>query len=528
MAPKPLILLILDGFGISLQQEGNPVAAATLPTFNNIERNFPFTTLQASGVAVGLPWGEAGNSEVGHLTMGAGRVIYHHLPRIISSIADRSFFQNPAFVAAAEHAIRNGSDLHIAGLISSGSVHAYIDHLYALCDFAKDKQVPRVWLHVFSDGKDAPPKEGADFFLKLEKRMAGEWPNVRIASVIGRSYALDRDKQWQRVQRTYEHLTQGTGTAIASVSAYLEQSYEKGITDEFIEPAFIADSEGKPLALIKDNDALIFSDFREDSIREIAHAFADETYDKFPRNKVSNLLIATMTEYQKDMPVQVAFPSLDIAWPLAQVLGEAGLTHLHVAESEKYAHITYFFNGGKEELFPGEQRMLIPSITSTRPDNAPEMRAVDITRTILENLGAYDVIIANFANADMVGHSGNFDAAVRAVQTLDESLNQIITALANRGNGVLLVTGDHGNVERKKNAISGEALTEHSINPVPLYLVGQQFRRPTPRTDEEIRAAKTQTGGILIDIAPTIIDLLGIKKPKEMTGESLLPVLLKR
>lgn len=525
--PKPLLLVILDGFGISLEKEGNPLAEAHLPTFHAIEQNYPFTTLQASGVAVGLPWGEAGNSEVGHLTMGAGRVIYHHLPRIISSIADGSFFQNPAFVQAAEHVIRNGSDLHIAGLVSSGSVHAYIDHLYALFDFVKEKQVPRAWLHIFSDGKDAPPKEGAVFLAKLEQRMAGEWPNVQIASVIGRSYALDRDEQWQRVQRTYELLTQGAGTPTASVSAYLEQSYEKEIADEFIEPAVVADSEGKPLALIKDNDALIFSDFREDSMREIAHAFADEIFDKFPRRKVMGLQVVTMTEYQKDLPVLVAFPALDIRWPLSRAIGEAGLTHLHIAETQKYAHVTYFFNGGVESEFPGEKRVLIPSVTSSHFNDVPIMRAQEVTAAILEHLGTSDMIIANFANADMVGHTGDFKASIRAAEVLDESISQIMNALI-QGDGVMLITGDHGNIEAKRNTISGEPLTEHSISPVPLYLVGAQFKRVTPRTDEEIAKQKSRTEGVLTDIAPTILHLLGLPKPKEMTGKSLLPILFKQ
>lgn len=536
MIPKPLLLIILDGFGVSLEKEGNPLAEARLPTFHAIEQNYPFTTLQASGVAVGLPWGEAGNSEVGHLTIGAGRVIYHHLPRIITSIRDGSFFENPAFGKAAEHVISHNANLHIAGLVSSGSVHAYADHLYALLDLLKERGVPRVYLHIFSDGKDAPPTEGATFIGALEKRLATDWPNAHIASVIGRSFALDRDEQWQRVDAAYQLLTQGKGAPIDSTSQYLAASYEQGIFDEFIEPAFVTQenthepldpARGKPLALVCDNDALIFTDFREDSMREIAHAFGDEMFDKFPRRRIMGLQIVTMTEYQKDLAVSVAFPSLDIQWPLSRAIGDAGLTHLHIAESQKYAHVTYFFNGGVEQEFPGERRIMIPSITSAHFNDIPTMRAQEVTAVILEHLAASDVIIANFANADMVGHTGDFKACIQAAEMLDEAISQIMNALSG-GDGAMLITADHGNIERKRNTISGEALTEHSINPVPLYLVGNQFKRATPHTDEEVVKQKSDVGGVLTDVAPTVLDLLGLPKPKEMTGESLLPILLKQ
>ncbi|MBI4225112.1 MAG: 2,3-bisphosphoglycerate-independent phosphoglycerate mutase [Candidatus Sungbacteria bacterium] len=526
--PKPLLLIILDGFGISLEKEGNPLSEARLPTIHSIEQNYPFTALQASGVAVGLPWGEAGNSEVGHLTMGTGRVIYHHLPRIITSIHDGSFFENPALVRATEHVIAHNTNLHIAGLVSSGSVHAYVDHLYALLNMLKEKEVPAVYLHIFTDGKDAPPNEGAAFIAKLEKRLATDWPNAHIATVIGRSFSLDRDEQWKRVERAYNLLTEAKGMPINSASRYLAASYESGTFDEFIEPAFVTEEHSdEPLALIRDNDALIFTDFREDSMREITHAFADEVFDKFPRRKILGLEIITMTEYQKGLPVQVAFPSLDIRWPLSRAIGDAGLTHAHIAETQKYAHVTYFFNGGVESEFPGEKRMLIPSVTSSHFNDVPIMRAQEITAAILDHLATSDVIIANFANADMVGHTGDFKACVQAAEVLDESIAAIMNGLSGSG-GVMLITGDHGNIERKRNTISGEPMTEHSISPVPLYLVGNQFKRAVPRTDQEISKQKNQTEGVLTDIAPTILDLLGLPKPKEMTGESLLPILLKQ
>lgn len=527
--PKPFILIILDGFGISLEKSGNPVAEANMPTFKAIEESFPFTTLQASGVAVGLPWGEAGNSEVGHLTIGSGRAIYHYLPRIINAIYDGSFFQNEAFGQAVAHVKKHKSKLHIAGLISSGSVHSYIDHLYALLDFTKREEVADVFIHVFTDGKDAPPKEGAKFFSMLEERIKKQWPHARIASVVGRFYALDRDEKWDRIETAYKLLT-GGGEPIVSVSEYLDDSYQKDITDEFIKPASVlqkmgSSEESAGVVTVGENDAIIFSDFREDSMREVVHAFVDESFDYFPRKKVPNLLVVTMTEYQKEMPALAAFPQLDISWPLSRVLGEAHLRHLHIAETQKYAHITYFFNGGKEKPFPGEERILIPSVVTAHFDEKPEMRAPEITSKIIENLDIYDVIIANFANADMVGHSGDFEASKKTVEILDESIKQIMDAVLER-NGVLIVTGDHGNIELKRNVLSGEKRTEHSVNPVPFYVVSNLFKLKNSRTEEEILEQKKEVGGILTDVAPTILEILGLDKPSEMTGKSLIPTLL--
>jgi len=527
MRPKPLLLIILDAFGISTETQGNPVAVARTQVLKEIETYYPFILLQASGVAVGLPWGEAGNSEVGHLTMGAGRVLHHHLPRIISSIHDGSFFDNPRIVGAANHVKTHHSRLHIAGLVSSGSVHSYIDHLYAMCDFTQRQDIESVSLHIFTDGKDAPPHEGANFIKSLENELIHNWPHVRIASVIGRFYAMDRDEQWNRIQTAYELLTQGKGMRIQHVSPYLEDGYQRGGSDEFIEAASVRDAAGNPVGLIQPNDALIFFNFREDSMRELTHAFADEKYDKFLRQKVGNIFLATMTDYDASLASLAAFPSPEIKYPLAQVLGEEGLTHLHIAETEKYAHVTYFFNGGKEAPFIGEERRLIHSLPRTHVDEVPEMRAREITSAVLEGMDRFDVTIVNFANADMVGHSGNFGAVVRAVEVLDESLGQLVNAVMNSG-GVMVITGDHGGVEMKQNLISGEKRTEHSINPVPLYLVGKEWRRNAPRSPEEVVRKKNNVEGILTDIAPTILELLDMKIPREMTGTSLLFLLRKQ
>lgn len=522
--PKSLLLIILDAFGISGEKEGNPVAQARTPILNEIERNFAFTTLQASGVAVGLPPREAGNSEVGHLIIGSGRTIHHHLPRIISSIHDGSFNTNEKLLKAAEHVKTHGSRLHIAGLVSSGSVHSYNDHLYALLDFAKRQEIAEVYLHIFTDGKDAPPTEGAAFLKGLEKRLADEWPSVKFASVIGRFYAMDRDEKWDRIQKTYELLTQGKGMLITSVPAYLIQSYAQGVIDEFIEPGIIGDMQGTVYGTLKPNDALIFFNFREDSMREITHAFVDEAFTAFDRAKVENMILVTMTDYEESLSQLAAFPSPDITHSLSEVLSNDGITHFHIAETEKYAHVTYFFNGGRETPFAGEQHMLIPSVTTVHFDEVPEMRAREITSAILERMSRFDVIIANYANADMVGHSGNFPAIVQAVEVIDEALGNLMNAVFNAG-GIMLITGDHGGVETKRNVISGEKRTEHSINPVPLYIVGKDWRLPAPRTDVAKDRAKKEIGGILTDIAPTILELLEIKKPHEMTGTSLVSYL---
>lgn len=524
MRPKPLLLIILDAFGVTSEKEGNPVASARTPVLDEIERNFPFAALQASGIAVGLPPREAGNSEVGHLTIGCGRTIHHHLPRIIFSIHDGSFLKNEMLLRAIAHVKTHGSRLHIAGLVSSGSVHSYVNHLYALLDLAKREDVPDVYIHAFTDGKDAPPREGALFIKELESRCANEWPNTHIVSVIGRFYAMDRDTKWDRIQAAYELMTQGKGSVIVSIPAYLEQCYQKNISDEFIEPAVMTDASGAPLATIATNDALIFFNFREDSMREITHAFVDDAFNHFPRAKIENLASVTMTDYEESLANMAAFPSPTIIHPLSQVLGDDGLKHLHIAETEKYAHVTYFFNGGRETPFTGEERILIPSLERVHFDEVPEMRAAEITSAILEKLSHVDVVIANYANADMVGHSGNFAAIVQAVEILDEQLGSLMNTIFNRG-GLMLITGDHGGAEFKRNAISGEKRTEHSINPVPLYVVGDQWRLKTPRTPEQIIAAKKEISGILTDIAPTILELLEIKKPHEMTGTSLVEFL---
>ncbi len=526
-AVKPVVLLVLDGFGTSLQERGNAVHAAKKPNLDYLEKYFPFTTLQASAVAVGLPWGEAGNSEVGHLTMGTGRVIYHHLPRIIVAIHDGSFYANPAFVNIVNHVRQNSSSLHLLGLVSSGSVHSYVDHLYALLELVNRENLPQAYLHVITDGKDAPPKEGADFVAQLKTRIANKHPTSAIASVIGRFYAMDRDRKWSRVQQAYETLIGGKGNAFQDAVEYINKSYERGVHDEFIEPGYL-EKDGAPVGRIKAGDALIIFNFREDSVREITEAFVEESFTPFKREKLANLKIATMTEYEKNLAgVEAAFTPLEINWPLARTLSANGKNQLHIAESEKYAHVTYFFNGGVERPFPHEDRLLLPSLSVPHFDEHPEMRAQDIVAKIIERVDQYDFILGNLANADMVGHTGNFQATVRAVEIIDECIGHLVSEIIKR-DGAMLLVGDHGNAEQKIHPISGEPMTEHTTNPVPFFLIGRNYQLKRERIPEEIRALKKATGGILIDVAPTVLDLMKVPKPQEMTGRSLMDIMLRQ
>ncbi len=515
---KPVVLVILDGFGVNVDAPESTWKYAKLPSLRSLETSYPFTTLQASGIAVGLPWGEPGNSEVGHLTIGAGRALYHHLPRIITAIEDKTFFQNPAFLGACEHIKKTNGALHIAGLFSSGSVHAYADHLYSLLDLAAEQQVTNVFLHLFTDGKDAPPKEDEEFVKQLEERLAVKYPFAHIASVMGRFYGMDRDGNWDRVERAYRCMTEGLGNTFTVASSYISEAYQKEMTDTNIEPASLGAGTGR----IKSGDAVIFYNYREDSERELVSAFVMDHFTDFPRTKLDNLCFVTMTEYDKKFPAIVAFPPLDINWPLARAIGEAGLKQLHIAETEKYAHVTYFVNGGREEAFPGEDRSLVHSPHTAHFDEVPEMSAAQVTEAVLENLGKYDFILVNLANADMVGHTGNFQATVKALETVDFSMGRIIAKVLEL-KGAVVVTADHGNAEEKIYAVSGEKRTKHTINPVPFFVIAEDLKHATPLTENEIYQHYRKTMGVITDVAPTVLSLMGLHQPAEMTGINLLP-----
>jgi len=511
MQYRPVVLVILDGLGIAPDKFGSSWEKAKHPVFSEMEKFYPFTTIQASGLAVGLPWGEPGNSEVGHLTIGAGRIIYNYLPRISTSINDGTFFQNEAFLKAIKRVkdspVGENTSLHLMGLFSTGTVHAYFEHLYALLDLTKQNKVKNVYLHLFTDGKDAYKKEGADFFKKLEIDIQKEYPQAKIASVIGRNFAMDREGNWDRTEKAYNLLVNGQGNEFESVSDYIKSQYQKDIYDDSIEGGL-----NKNSSRIKENDSVIFFNFREDSPRQLTKMFLD---------KMPNLLFVTMTEYDKNFPCPYAFESADIEMPLAKIISEAGLTQLHIAETEKYAHITYFLNGGQEIPFEKEEKILVPSPNVSSYEQTPEMSAQKIAETVIANLPKYDFIAVNFANADIVGHTGNIEATTKAIEIIDECLGKIIKKILEL-NGALIITADHGNAEEKIYRLTGAKKTKHSTNPVPFFFISNDVKRKKPRTDDEIKKEYEQIKGTLTDVAPTILDLFNLPKPAAMTGSSLL------
>lgn len=520
MVKRPIVLVILDGWGIGEDNQANPFAAAAMPNFKMLEKEYPFLTLEASGIAVGLPWRETGNSEVGHITIGSGRINYHYLPRIILSIRDGSFFKNPAFLKAANHVKENNSTLHLMGLLSSGSVNSYIDHIYALLESAQRENIKKVLIHIFTDGRNAPLREALTLLGNFSKRLEA-LNQGKIASAMGRFYAMDRDNNWERTEKAYLCLTEGKGRKYKDPLLAIKDSYDKGETDEFIEPAIITDQKGEPLGLISDNDAVVFFNWRADNARQIAESFVLPNFNKFPREKLKNLLFVTMASYEKDLPVEVAFPPQIINNTLSEVLSANGKKQFKIAESEKYAHITYFFNGGVEKVFPGEERVLMPSLEIIHLEEKPEMRAFEIAKRLASEIknNSYDFLLANFANGDMMGHTGNFEACVKAAEIIDECIGKIIETTLER-NGTLLITSDHGNVEEMIDLMTGRVKTSHTFNLVPFYLVAKDYKKI--KGERETSLLKHEARGLLSDVAPTILELMGIEKPKEMTGRSLL------
>ncbi|MBI5147892.1 MAG: 2,3-bisphosphoglycerate-independent phosphoglycerate mutase [Parcubacteria group bacterium] len=514
---RTVILAILDGWGIGRKDNSNPIYIQNPKNIEYIKANFPSGALQASGIAVGLPWGEEGNSEVGHLTLGAGKIIYQHFPRITLAIRDGSFFKNPAFLGAAEHVKKNGSSLHLAGLLTAGNVHASLDHIAALIKLAAENGVKNLYFHLFTDGKDSPPKSAPELLKKIGD-IAVQHGNGKIASLSGRYYALDRDEHWDRTEKTYKAMTGETAAAKDPLSA-VEATHKRNLSDEFVEPAAF-----ETAGAIKDGDALIFCDFREDSIRQIAEAFIDQNFARFPVKKFADFYVATMTRYREKFAVPVAFPPETVDNPLGKVLSDAGKSQLRIAETEKYAHVTYFFNGFKDQPLNNEFRVLIPSKNVPRYDDYPEMMAKEITDRAIQSVeeSAFDFILINYANADIVAHTGNYDAALKAIAAVDGQIGRLLQAVLAQ-NAVLIITSDHGNAERMIDPMTAMIETKHDTSPVPVYVVAKELARPRDKFDAE--QAEKMTAGILSDIAPTVLDFLGVPKPPAMTGESLLRVL---
>ena len=501
MNKTPTTLIIMDGFGLANASDDNAVSLAQTPVLDRLFREYANTTLSASGLDVGLPDGQMGNSEVGHTNIGGGRVVFQDLPRISRAIDDGSFFKNEAYNKAMDNCLKNGSSLHLYGLLSDGGVHSHIQHLFALLQMAKDKGLEKVYVHCFLDGRDVSPTSGKGFVQELCDKCA-EIGVGKIATVMGRYYAMDRDKRWERVQMAYDAMVYGEGVHNADPVDAVARSYANGVTDEFVEPV-VCDSEGT----IGDNDSVIFFNFRPDRAREITRAIVDPEFDGFQREFFPTTYVCN-TEYDASMPnVLVAWPRVAVKNGLGEYLSSMGMTQLRIAETEKYAHVTFFFNGGVEKQYPGEDRVLVPSPKVATYDLQPEMSAFEVCDKCVERIesGAYDVIILNFANCDMVGHTGVFDAAVKAVETVDECVGRVVDATLKMG-GIAMITADHGNAEDMKQE-DGSPMTAHTTNLVPFILCG---------AGSELRT------GRLADIAPTILDVLGLACPPEMDGRTLI------
>ncbi|MHB9094190.1 MAG: 2,3-bisphosphoglycerate-independent phosphoglycerate mutase [Eubacteriales bacterium] len=505
------MLMILDGWGISRETEGNAVAQANTPYYDSLLDTYPHTLLGASGEDVGLPEGQMGNSEVGHLNIGAGRIVYQELTRISKSIREGDFFENETLLEAINNARDKDTSLHLIGLLSDGGVHSHITHLYALLDLAKRQGLKKVFVHALLDGRDVPPANAREYIDALENKFE-ELGIGAVATVMGRYYAMDRDKRWDRVERAYNAMAFGEGLKAALASGAVARSYEAGKTDEFVEPTVIIKESGEPLAAVKDGDSVIFYNFRPDRAREITRAFVDEDFSGFERKQgFPKVYYVCMTQYDKTINTPAAFKPQVLVNTLGEYLSKRGLIQLRIAETEKYAHVTFFFNGGVEPPNEGEERILIPSPKVATYDQKPDMSAYGVTEAVLKEIAAekFDVIILNFANPDMVGHTGVMEAAVKAVETIDDCMTRIVEAVKGR-QGIVLITADHGNAEQMIDHKTGQPHTAHTTNPVPFIYV-----------DEMSKDAVLHPGR-LEDIAPTMLKLLDLEIPAEMTGKSLI------
>jgi 2,3-bisphosphoglycerate-independent phosphoglycerate mutase len=506
----PVILIILDGFGINPRKEANAIAHASMPNYDALLRSYPHASLSMSGLDVGLPEGQMGNSEVGHMILGAGRIVYQDLTLIHKSIDEGSFYSNPVLLEAVRKTKETTGRLHLMGLLGDGGVHSHQRHMEALIEMARRAKIENIYLHLFLDGRDTPPNSGEQFMLELSEKLKA-WPEVRVVTITGRYYAMDRDKRWDRVQQAYRCLTEGIGKAARAPIEAIRGSYEQGVTDEFVLPTVI--EANVPDGLVRDGDGVVFFNFRADRARQLTRAFTDEDFKEFPRSRRLKLAtFTTMTQYDETFNLPAAYPPRPITKILGEVAAEAGIRQLRIAETEKYAHVTYFFNGGEEKEFPGEKRILIPSPKDVPTyDLKPQMSAREVTEALVKEVREQEIglVIANYANADMVGHTGNFEASVRACEVIDECLGRVVDAALSK-KGRLVITADHGNIEQLVDYDTGMPHTAHTINPVPVILVDDQRKRS--------RLNK----GSARDVAPTILQLLELPQPSEMTGRSLI------
>ena len=508
MEKKLAMLMILDGFGINENTDGNAVKLANTPNIDKLMKKYPTTEMYTSGLKVGLPEGQMGNSEVGHTNIGAGRIVYQELTKITKSIEDGDFFAIPEFIEAIENCKKHNSKLHILGLVSDGGVHSHIRHLYGLLEMAKRRDFENVYVHCFLDGRDTPPASGESYIMQLEEKMKEKGVG-KIASISGRYYAMDRDKRWDRVKKCYDALVNGEGNKATSATIAIEDSYQKEVFDEFVEPTVICNGD-TPIATIQENDSVIFFNFRPDRARQITRAIVDPDFDGFETKKLKTYFVC-FTSYDETMPnVKIAFKKEPIVNTFGEVISKNGLTQLRIAETEKYAHVTFFFNGGEEKQYPGEDRILVPSPKVATYDLQPEMSAREVTENVVKAINSekYKAIILNYANPDMVGHTGSLPAAIKAVETIDECVGKVVEAVLAH-DGTLIITADHGNCEQMIDYKTGEPHTAHTTTPVPLILVSNN-------ENYKVKSGK------LADLAPTLLEILGIDKPAEMTGESIL------
>lgn len=517
-APRPVVLVVMDGYGCNPRTEGNAIAQAHRPNLTRLWDESPHAELKCYGLSVGLPEGQMGNSEVGHLNLGAGKVIYQDFTKISTAIEDGTFYDNEEMRGAMHHVNQRGSALHIIGLVGPGGVHAYPTHLFAVMETARREGVERVYIHAITDGRDTPPHDGINAVKQVEEAIArigvGE-----IATVSGRYYSMDRDKRWDRTKRAYDAMVYGVGPTAESPEEAVLHSYDQDITDEFILPTvIITRPDGRPVANVQSHDSVVFFNFRTDRPRQLVRAFADPGFDHFDRGaQLEDLYFLTMTEYEKELPVHVAFRTSDVPMPLARILSERGLKQLHAAETEKYAHVTFFFNGGREQPFEGEERILVPSPREVGTyDKKPEMSGPEVAEETADAIdtGKFDFVLANFANADMVGHTGVMEAAIKAVETVDAAVGEVARAAVDAG-GVVLITADHGNAEQMIDYNTGGPYTAHTVAfPVPLILV--------PGKHEDLARVQLRDDGVLADVAPTILEIMGIQQPEDMEGRSLI------
>jgi 2,3-bisphosphoglycerate-independent phosphoglycerate mutase len=505
-----ILLLIMDGYGISPHTEGNAIAQAQKPNLDRLFKTYPYTTLGASGLDVGLPEGQMGNSEVGHLNFGAGRIVYQEITRIDKAIQDKTFFENSVLIEAMEQVKKRGTSLHLLGLVSDGCVHSSLNHLYALLRMAKEKDVEKVFVHAFLDGRDTSPTGGVGFIRQLLDKFK-EYGIGRLATVAGRYYAMDRDKRWERIQKAYQAMVYGQGKQTNDIISAIKESYNHQVTDEFVVPIVVNDDESQPTGRITKNDVGIFFNFRADRARQLSHALTDENFKEFPRPDNMTIDLVNLTSYDEKLKTKVAFPPVRMTDILGEVLSKQEKKQLRIAETEKYAHVTFFFNGGEEKSFEGEDRILIPSPKVPTYDLKPEMSAYEVTERVVKEIKSkkYDFILLNYANLDMVGHTGVLSAAVKAVQAVDDCVGEVIKAVK-EVKGIAMITGDHGNAEMMIDPNNGEIFTAHTTNRVPFALIMDHFK------------GRLRPDGRLADVAPTILYLMNIKKPKEMEGVNLI------